>query len=564
VTVPLPPFTVGAANYIEALADRKRKQTLEVIQAVRSDGWVRVVNTWVPVTGKVQLRARQTVAVMWRDGIPQVAMMNQGRRGGGDIPPTEVGAPLVEELIRAPESKGATTHDLWFRNGTILSRLRVAAALAASPSDVRNAWGLDRTHFLVRHFVPILQPRYSVFRLNDGGTARNPTKVITTAPTASLVQTYNPRTSTIVLGTFTTIYAGGGSIFAPSVVLGPLLTTGYSSGDGGVRFTGIMDDQVVDDRGHLLLSVRVGIIYFYDSVLPNWTTSRPYIVDLTDNTILYNGASLIAGQFGVTVHNPVSINLDTLPKTPQNQVIDPFGDYRLLFVTARNGTVTLMAGALFRWAVAPPGGPGAPPLHNVATQFLIFGPAGIFPVRAFAFGTDTLNGTEGIYFIGGPSDDYVLWVVYQGPQPGLQTFLPFGAVASAVSMANFTAPSDTKNVGTPVAWFPAQLRLLRPDGLYDALDSNQTGHFFVAFQGEGGAITLDAATPGFPPRGTQGDPAAGVLLDYNSETAFIRKFLEDQVAGLDAIDAYTTLVDFTAFQVILDTTGGPLPVRETG
>jgi hypothetical protein len=143
VTTPLPPFTVGAANYIEALADRKRKQTLEVIQAVRSDGWVRVVNTWVPVTGKVQLRAGQTVAVMWRDGIPQVAMMNQARRGGGDVTQAIAGA-VVEELFIA----GAVgAREVWFRNDQQVTNLSLRRRLDAEPVYVK--WGTRADSFVV-------------------------------------------------------------------------------------------------------------------------------------------------------------------------------------------------------------------------------------------------------------------------------------------------------------------------------------------------------------------------------------------------------------------------------
>jgi hypothetical protein len=146
VTTPLPPFTVAAAGYIEALADHKRRQTLEVIQAVRSDGWVRVVNTWIPVTGKVALRAGESVAVMWRNGTPQVAMMNQARRTGVDSPPIPVVGAVVEELFIATAAPSGRV-EVWFRNDQQVTNLELRTQLDADPVYVK--WGTRSDAFVV-------------------------------------------------------------------------------------------------------------------------------------------------------------------------------------------------------------------------------------------------------------------------------------------------------------------------------------------------------------------------------------------------------------------------------
>jgi hypothetical protein len=561
--------TLGAAftKAIEVgrnLGPRGMPVTLERVDHVFEDSRIEVLGVRIPVVGAGLrgLRAGDKVAVSWQAGRPVAAIRHSARRSGAVTPNPRLQGALVEELIYAPAANGSSERDYWFRNGTLLNRLGVSTALGTNPSAAHNTWGLDRIHFVARSFAPFASvPIYHVFVLEADGSARTPDQIITTEPTASLVRSYDPRDSTLALGTFTTIYGGGTFTHIQPVILGPLLATGYSSGDGAVKFVGVIDDYLLDDRGHLLLSLRLVIIYFYDSVLPNWGTTRPYIVDLTDNLILYNGTTDIVAAFGVTVHNPVLINLDTLPRTPapppQGQLLDPFGQYGLFFLTARDGVLTLLAGAGFQWAVSAPAGAANPPLFNMATQFGILGPTGFQELRPFTFGTSTLGATDGIYFIGS-NEDYLCWLPFSGVG-GLQTHLPFGAIAAEVRMTKFTAPVDEEAVGSVAAWFAPQLRLLEPDALYDTRDSNEIGHAFVAFQGELGAIELDADTPDFPPRESRG-PESGFLLDYPEANAFIPAFLADTIGGLNATDAYAALVDVTDYQLILDTAANELPV----
>ena len=132
---------------------------MEVIQAVRADGWVRVRETWIPVTGKVPLRAGQSIAVMWRDGTPQVAMMNQARRSGGDALLTVPALGLVEELFIATRPDGV--RDVYFRNYDATTALQLDRFVETSAFSTLR-WGTLNDRFFVQYGIG----KYRIFRFD--------------------------------------------------------------------------------------------------------------------------------------------------------------------------------------------------------------------------------------------------------------------------------------------------------------------------------------------------------------------------------------------------------------
>jgi hypothetical protein len=547
--------TLGAAftHALEAgrnLGPRGMPVTLERVTQVFEDGRVEVKGVRIPITGgggARGVRAGQMIAVSWQRGQPVVAIRHSARRTGPVSPQPRVGGGVVEELIYAPIQQGNSTRDNWFRNDTVLGRLHTALGGQAK-------WGLSRSHFFTTTFGVHTEPIvfyqiYHVYTIGaPDGTPRTPDQVLTDVPTATLVASYDISQSPITLGTYTTMYTSLGDpvIYNPPVVLGTLFTDEYNSGDGFMLYRGVVEDAMIDERGHLLVALKVIIFYNHDFAAFQ-VSHVPYVVDLTDGVVIFDGLTQAPALFGVTAINPTLVDLDNLPENV------PYAIYEMQFCHAAVGDVSLIMSAWYH---------GAGPSQR---KWMIRTPTTSLVLQ------DLTATFMGIYYVGGLSEGYAFWVPFPKTTDtgdGLFPFLPVnvippGAIATlGVNMTRFNEPSDTVQVSADLdSFFTPRLILLDPTAFYNTTDDNDTGHFFVEFLEANGDIALDTAAAGFPLRDTRPNEKAGFLLEYPEDLAFIEAYLAAISEGETPVDAFGKLTGVTSYQLILDTTvAGELPI----
>lgn len=290
-------------TYAVGLANRRRKVTLERVDAVTQDGRVIVRGRALPITGRVPILPGEQVAVAWQDGEPVVVLMNEGRRSGNPPALAPPAGAVVEELFLAPQAAGGQD-DVYFRNATQTTlltggspprtcRAQIAAAgftITAGSYSLRG-WGLDHRRFVVQFTnLSPLHPMLAVFRM--AGDEETP---ITTKASAKLERTYDVGASGLALGTVTwdqNIF--NGAHLSTQVVLGVLVSTGYT------RFVGLALAQTIGggitgvvlrkDR-HLIVGVNATIVN-QDGSLAGFGTYHwqfPFVVDLTAGAVLFNG-----------------------------------------------------------------------------------------------------------------------------------------------------------------------------------------------------------------------------------------------------------------------------------
>jgi hypothetical protein len=544
--------TLGQAftNALEAgrnLGPRGMPVTLERVTQVFEDGRVEVKGVRIPVTGAGArgLRAGEMVAVSWQRGQPVVAIRHSARRTGPVSPSVRVGGGVVEELIYAPIAQGSSTQDNWFRNDTVLGRLHTALGSA-------GRWGLSRAHFFTTtsafHTVPLVF--YQIYHLYTigapDGTPRTPDQVLTDVPTATHVASYDISQSPITLGQYMTIYSDGTKIYDPPVVLGTLFTDEYNSGDGVMVYRGVLEDAMVDERGHLLVALKVVIFYNHDFAAFQ-VSHVPYVVDLTEGVVIFDGLTQAPALFGVTAINPTFVDLDNLPENT------PYAIYELGFCHAMASDVSLIMAAMYH---------GAGPIQR---KWMIRTPTNSLVLQ------ELTAAFMGIYHVGGLSEAYALWVPFPktgDTGDGLFPFFPVnvippGAIPSlSVNMTRFSEPSETVPVSADLdSFFTPRLILLDPTALYNTTDENDTGHFFVEFLDADGDIALQTAAAGFPLRDTRPNEKAGFLLEYPEDLAFIEAYLAAVSEDETPVDAFGELTGVTSYQLILDTTvAGELPI----
>ena len=556
-----PTFAAALLRALQAgrnLGPRGMPVTEERVTAALEAGFIEVNGRRIPVTGHGArgLRPGAKVAVAWQRGQPTVAIRHSARRTGPVSPSPRRLQGIVEELINAPVTAGSAIRDIWFRNDTVLGRLQINTTATTYDSP---RWGLSRQHILVQRSLR----QYAVFTIE-----RDPEQVLTDLPVATLEREYDVGASTIVLGQYTTVYSG--FTFNPPIVLGTLVSPpqpSYNSGDGGVQYFGNITDAIVDDRGHLLISVTVVVRYFVFTQ-PFWATLIPYIVDMTDSVVLFDGVVECPALFGVTAHSPQSIqlNLPALPNTgtPNFMLLDPFPMYDLFFLNAADGELTLIAGAAYHWEAYD----ASSHLSNAKSMAMVRTPTSSLVILPLTTGTGTSTPSEKVLVVPGRSDEYVFWVPHhvpggQGTTLARSLSAVLGTTTSGVNMTRFVDPTDTVAVSADVdTFFAPRLLLLDPTALYNTTDANdETGHFFVEFLEADGDLALNAAASGFPVQDARPGETGGFLLEYPDDLRFIQTYLDGWTEGEDPLDAFLLLDVFTAYQVILDASVVPeLPI----
>lgn len=568
-----PTFAAALLRALQAgrnLGPRGMPVTEERVTAALEAGFIEVNGRRIPVTGHGArgLRPGQKVAVAWQRGQPTVAIRHSARRTGPVSPQPQLAGKIVEELIRAPAEESSSAVDIWFRNGVAMGRLGINTTLGVSNVNLgANAWGLTHQHMAVG-YPP---DHWAVFTLGaQDGTPRDPDRIVDDVPIATLERDYNLRASTAVLGQYTTIYSSGTVTYNPTIVVGTLFDApfgqpGYESVDTTVAYFGSVTDSMVDERGHLLLSIALGVSYLRFSVGFTLGATIPYIVDLTDDVVLYDGSIQCPALFGVPALDPKLINLDMLPTTepPSVKVSLPNPSYNLYFLHADAGAVTLIAGASYVWTRLGLAA-GEPPFSPPASMVKVHTPSTSILIQPYTLATGLLPSgpTDGIRFVHGLSAEYVFWFPFHrdGGASALTDSLPspFGLSASGlVSMTRFVDPITTVPVATNLdAFFTPGLLFLEPTALYNTTNSNEDGHYFVEFLDPNGDVILDLAAGLVPDTrpGTEG----GFLLDVPEEFAFVQAYLDDQSAPSPFFDysgaefTDSVLTGLTDYQLIPD------------
>ncbi len=296
---------------------------METADGVAEDGRPVVRGAALPRTGRVPVQAGEPVAVAWRDGRPEVVMMNEGNRTGASAILAEVGASAVEELFIATDPSTGQL-DVWYRNFDQITPLRLGSQLgggiaASAISTVK--WGPLGDRFIVQTmtvtFFPFtFHPAYHVFKFGRA-PQRNFAAGVSAADRVSLESFVNPELNATAVAT---IHPAGG----PELVYTPASRTLLVSGSGGGGFgDGVSScgassiDYFLDDRGHLVLQMRVAATIRGRTTtagLPVGETTRnvdvsygwDVLVDAADNVILFSdegGAHL--GLGGGTLINAI-------------------------------------------------------------------------------------------------------------------------------------------------------------------------------------------------------------------------------------------------------------------
>jgi len=186
---------------VERTANRKRQLTKERVEAASENGDLMIRGAVIRSTGRVPIHAGERMPVAWKDGRPQVVMMNEGNRtGGAPLLSPEAAAGVVEEIFTVtPPGTPAGRAEVWFRNDTQM--VRILAASEVVPNGVSEVrWGLGSPDYFCTFSTS--NGSFTVYKLNR--PRPNEPFPKGRKPTATLVRTYSFNASPladVVLGT---------------------------------------------------------------------------------------------------------------------------------------------------------------------------------------------------------------------------------------------------------------------------------------------------------------------------------------------------------------------------
>lgn len=250
---PTEPFGKALGDFIEKVADDKRKLTRERVDTVRPDGSVIIRGTILPVTGQVPLVAGETVAVAWRDGKMDVVMLNMGRRGVG-------GATFVDRVVAVAEEfvPSTTTTAVFFRdqqNFVPVDYAQAAEGAGMNTNQPLLTWGIGSTSLVIMRGTNSSNDLILAVCLISRPKADQPfpkvDKVI-----LRLIAAYNLTTLGHTFGTATAVHSfgSGGMITLPIGYVGDVSTATLPAG-GILRLTNRVSSPAVAPNGDLIVCV---------------------------------------------------------------------------------------------------------------------------------------------------------------------------------------------------------------------------------------------------------------------------------------------------------------------
>ena len=286
---PTEPFGKALGDFIESVADRKRKLTQERIDTVRPDGSVVIRGTLLPVTGQgVPLLAGETVAVAWRDGKMDVVMRNMGRRGAGGATFVPTAAAVAEEFVPS-----IATDAIFFRDHQNFVPVDYAQAREAAGMNTNRpllTWGIGSTSFVVmRGTNDDGDLIFGVCRISRPKVDQPFPKV--EKVTLTLLRAYNLTTIGHTFGTATAAHSfgAGATIMLPVGYVGSVSTTTNMPAGGVLSIENRVSSPAIAPNGDFIICVdsevrAISTSFVTDVELHTGTK----IVNVTRFTVLEN------------------------------------------------------------------------------------------------------------------------------------------------------------------------------------------------------------------------------------------------------------------------------------